>query len=154
ERLFFSTLNSLSSRTGLETLGQISDLLHGLATDAPTALRQFVTGVPAQIAGSYVPMGGLLPGVEQAFDPYLRQAPAGDFGAAIARNIPGLAGNVPARLDILGQPMANPQQGLASLLPIRRTAGAPSPILQAYEQAGVPVGQAPQKVDYGPFSEV
>jgi hypothetical protein len=154
ERLLFNTVNMLASRTGLETMGQISDMLHGLATDAPTALRQYGAGLIGNIAGSYVPMSGLLHGIERATDPTLRQPPPGDIGAALASRLPGFAETVQPRLDVLGRPMQNPQQGLASLVPTRLAPGEPSPILDALQRTGVGISAPPQKVNYGPFDEI
>jgi hypothetical protein len=162
ERLLFNTLNMLGSRTGLEQLGQISDLLHLGATNAPAAATQFASGEPAQILGSYVPMSGLLRGVERVTDPYLRQVPQGrtladvpgELGATLARGIPGLAQTLQPQLDVLGRPMVNPSQGLAAMLPVRQTPGAPSDILAAYERTNTPVGQAPQTIDYGPYGQI
>jgi murein DD-endopeptidase MepM/ murein hydrolase activator NlpD len=165
ERLGGAVLNSLASRTGMETMGQISDLLHGLATDAPTAVNQLAMGLGGNLLGSYVPMSGLLRGVERGTDPYLRQAlpPAasvglaglpGAIGQSVAEGIPGLAQNVPARVDVLGRPMTNPQQGLAALLPIRQTPGQPSSVLDALQYAGVGVSAPPKTINYGPYDQI
>jgi hypothetical protein len=154
ERLFAGTLDMLTSRTGLETLGQISDMIHGLGTDAPTAMRQFGTGIAANMLGGYVPMAGLLRGVARGTDPLMRQPAPGDVGAAIAQNIPVLRQQVQPRIDVLGQTVANPQAGLGALLPTRLGAGAPNPIAAAYERTNTPLGPAPQTIDYGPYGQV
>ena len=154
ERMLGHTAEMLASPTGLDTLGQIGELIHGFGTNPPQAIRQYGTGIVGNILGSYVPMSGTLRGIERATDPLQRQAPQGDILGAVAQGIPGLGQTVQPRVDVLGRNMPNPQQGLGTFLPARLGAGQSSPILAAMGGAGVAPAAAPQTIPYGPYDEV
>jgi hypothetical protein len=73
---------------------------------------------------------------------------------SVAENIPGARQQLPAAVDVLGRPVANPLQGLGELLPARAAAGQASPVLQAYQNAGVAPTAAPSSIPYGPTNEI
>jgi hypothetical protein len=154
ERLFAGTVNMLTSRTGLETLGQLSDMIHTAAQDPEQAKAQFGTGLVANTLSGYVPMAGPLRDIAKATDPLMRQPPQGDLGAALGQNIPFLREQVQPRLDVLGRAVANPQQGLGAILPARLGAGAESPIASAMARVGAAPSAVPLTVPYGPSHEV
>src|SRR5262249_18535460 len=82
QRLFFGTLDLLASRTGLETLGQISNMIHGFAEDPSQAMRQYGTGLVANLIGNWVPGAGTLRGLARMSDVTARQPSPGDLGQA------------------------------------------------------------------------
>jgi hypothetical protein len=154
-RLLANTVDMLGSRTGLETIGQMVDMMHSFQQNPAQAMRQYGTGAIAGTLGSYVPMSGLLRGVARATDPLMRQPPPGDVGAAIAQNIPGLREQVqPMLSSVSGQPVPNPQQGPAAFLPTRLGAGTPGPIETAMASAGVAPSAVPQTINYGPYDQI
>lgn len=154
ERLFANTVNMLASRTGLPTLAQVSDLISGAAADPAKAMLQGGASLVGNIAGSYVPMSGALRSVAQMTDPMMRQPAQGDVGQAIEANLPVLRQQVPPRVDVLGQQVANPQAGLGVLLPSRLGAGEESPIAAAMGRTGVAPSAVPATIPYGPANEI
>ena len=153
-RLLANTADMLASRTGIATIGQISDMLQGFQQNPVQAARQYGTGAIANTAGGFVPMSGLVRGVARATDPYMRQPPPGDVGQALMQNIPGLRQQVMPELSTLGQPIPNPQQGLAAFLPTRLGAGTAGPIETAMAAAGAAPSATPQTVAYGPYDQI
>jgi murein DD-endopeptidase MepM/ murein hydrolase activator NlpD len=154
-RLLGNTVDMLGSRTGLETIGQLVDMMHAFKTDPAQAMRQYGTGMVAGTLGSYVPMSGLLRGVARATDVSMRQPPPGDIGQALEANIPGLRQQVmPELSNVSGQPIPNPQQGLAAFLPTRLAAGSPGAIETSMAAAGVAPSAVPQTINYGPYDQI
>jgi flagellum-specific peptidoglycan hydrolase FlgJ len=92
-------------------------------------------------ASSFVPFGAAGRSVEQVTDPYQRATNLGNplmqAGERAASNIPGLAGTLPTRNDVLGRPMRN--QFGAGWLPANISAGQHDPTLDALDAAGVTV---------------
>ena len=148
------TLSMVTSPTGIETIGNIASLVHGLSTGAPEEFQSGGASTIANLASSWVPGSSTLRSAELATDPLQRQAPPNDVLGKIATGIPGLAQGVQPRLDALGRHIPNPQQGLGAFVPWRPGAGQDSPILAAMGRAGVAPSATPQTVPYGPYDEV
>jgi soluble lytic murein transglycosylase-like protein len=150
----------LASATPMRTFADLYDALQSGGV-AATGLRG-ATDVASSILGGLVPGSGLVRSIAQMSDPTQRQALAAQttqqvpqsIAENVAQNIPGLRENLPARVDVLGRPLANPQQGLGELVPVRTAAGTPSPILAAMQSAGVAPAATPDKIPYGPMGEI
>jgi flagellum-specific peptidoglycan hydrolase FlgJ len=150
--------HQLASATPMRTFANIYDALQSNASVPLTAAADIASGV----LGAAVPESGLVRSVAQMTDPYQRQVITPrttqelvqSVVSNVAQNIPGLRETLPQRVDVLGRPIQNPQQGLGELSPFRAAPGVPSPILQAYERAGAAPPGAPQTVPYGPYSEI
>jgi len=154
ERLVAGTMEMLGSRTGLETIGRVWDLMHTAGSDVPTAMKQGGASLVGGIAGSYVPMSAALGSLARATDPLMRQPAPGDVGQSIAQNIPGLREQLEPRVDVLGRTVTNPQQALGALLPARLGAGEENPIAAAMGHVGVAPASVPQTIPYGPYDEI
>ena len=139
----------MSDATGLRTLGQIYEVLHGGA-NAGNVAAQFI----GQTAGGFVPESGLVRHLVSAADPYARQPQRGDIGEVIAQGLPGgtpLVGgrtDLPVRLNELGQPETNPQAGLGVFVP-RTGVGQVSPIMTMLGDVGLSPPSAPKTVRVG-----
>jgi hypothetical protein len=139
--------------TNMVWLQGLTDIL--AATDA----RDPTSGLPnylARTALRYTPGAAVARTVASSEDSYQRRpsrsADVG-FGEAFdqvaAQSVPsGLAALSPVgtrqdlrpRLDVLGRPVENTQQGIAAVLP-RITRGQQDPIINAFEQAGVDISR-------------
>jgi hypothetical protein len=90
----------------------------------------------------------------QVLSPQTSQQLPQSIAENVLQNIPGLRENLPARQDVLGQPLANPLQGLGELLPVRTAAGTPSAVTAAMQSAGVAPSATPASIPYGPANEI
>ncbi|HEX6786962.1 MAG TPA: hypothetical protein VF076_07175 [Acidimicrobiales bacterium] len=120
-------------------------LLH-LLDDPSQTLASFA----GQYAGQYVP--GVVRQTLTGMDPYSRRAGrVADVGflPAIGQAAEASSGvgrqALPAAQDILGRDVANPRQGLASFAP-RVGTDRPDPIIQAYVDAGLNIGDPPKQL--------
>jgi len=127
----------LTNETWLRGVAQITDALN-----TPGSAGDKLTRLVANTAESFVPESALGGNVEQATDPYAREAARGDILQQIQAKYPGLAGQLPAQVSLLGQPVQNPNQGLGVLVPTGR--GQPSPTIGLLTDAGVALGAAPK----------
>src|SRR5215472_15735049 len=150
----------LASATPMRTFANLYDALQSGGV-AATGLRG-VTDVASSMLGGLVPESGLVRSIAQMTDPTQRQAltaqTTGQVPQSIAenlmQNIPRLRENLPARQDVLGRALANPQLGLGEMLPVRTAPGTPSPILAAMQSAGVAPSATPDTIPYGPMNEI
>ena len=159
-RLVSEVGSQLAGATPMRTFANLYDALQsgGASSAGYTAGRNMASSV----LGGLVPESGLVRSVAQMTDPAQRQVVSPSTLAqvppsvlqSVAENIPGARENLPVSVDMLGRPVANPLQGLGELLPARAAPGAPSPVLQAYQQAGVALAAAPASIPYGPTMEV
>ncbi len=139
----------MSDATGLRTLGQIYEVLHGGANAANVAAQFF-----GQMAGGFVPESAAVRGLVSATDPYARQPQKGDIGEVIAQGLPGgtpgIGGrtDLPVRLNELGQPEANPQAGLGIFVP-RTGTGTVSPVMTLLGSEGLSPPSAPKTARVG-----
>jgi soluble lytic murein transglycosylase-like protein len=139
----------MSDATGLRTLGQMYEVLHGGANAANVA-AQF----GGQLAGGFVPESALVRGLVSAADPYARQPQRGDIGEVIAQGLPGgtpITGgrtDLPVRLNEMGQPEVNPQAGLGVFVP-RTGTGQVSPVMTLLGSVGLSPPSAPKSVRVG-----
>ncbi len=139
----------MSDATGLRTLGQIYEVLHGGANAANVAAQFF-----GQMAGGFVPESAAVRGLVSAADPYARQPQKGDIGEVIAQGLPGgtpgIGGrtDLPVRLNELGQPETNPQAGLGIFVP-RTGTGTVSPVMTLLGSEGLSPPSAPKTVRAG-----
>jgi soluble lytic murein transglycosylase-like protein len=139
----------MGDATGLRTLGQMYEVLHGGANAANVA-AQF----GGQLVGGFVPESALVRGLVSAADPYARQPQRGDISEVIAQGLPGgtpITGgrtDLPVRLNELGQPEANPQAGLGVFVP-RTGTGQVSPVMTLLGSVGLSPPIAPKTVRVG-----
>jgi len=152
----------LMSATPLRTFANLYDTLQGGSASTSAAGLQAAGDIASSVAGGLVPMSGLVRSVAQMTDPTARQVLTPrtaqelpqSITQSVQQNIPGLREALPARQDILGRAMANPVAGLGELLPARAAAGTPSPVLEAYQRAGVAPSAPPPTIPYGSAFEI
>lgn len=129
----------VSNETWLRSVAQITD---ALKTEGGAA--QKLETLAANMAESFVPQTALVRNVEQATDPYVRQAVKGDLVGRLATAYPGLAGTQPIRQSLTGEPVMNPNQGVGIFAPTGR--GTPDPVIQLFGNAGMGVPPPPTHV--------
>jgi hypothetical protein len=150
----------LVRQTPLKTFSSTYDALTG--GGGAGALYNAPVDMISNVLGGLVPESAIVRTAAQAGDPNQRRVlqpktldevlPA--ILQNVQQNIPGVREQLPTRLDVLGRDVANPQQGLASVLPMRAAAGQPSPILAAMGGAGVAPSSAPSSIPYGPNAQI
>lgn len=96
-----------------------------------------------------VPFGAAINTVGQATDPVLRQPEKGDVAGAVQARLPGAREALPAQQDVLGRDVANPQQGLGAVLPVRASPERPSSVLRALREANVDIPEPPKTISNG-----
>jgi hypothetical protein len=134
-----------SDQTGLSGLADLHDMLDSNAGGGSP-------GYLARTAIRYAPYGGGSRAVANMLDPTARKADrpsdsttwGESFGQNVATAIPGARGSVPAAQDVLGREMANPQSGLGAIIP-KTTVETPDPVIQAFQSAGIDIGDPPEK---------
>jgi hypothetical protein len=152
---------SMASASPMRTLADLYDAV-GSGSSATGAALGAASSLGSRVLGGVVPESGLVRSIAQMTDPSTRQAlypktleqlPQA-IQENVAQNIPGLREQLPARVDALGRAMPNPLQGLGELSPFRAAAGVSSPILKAYQDAGVGLSAAPPSISFGPTHEI
>lgn len=147
ERYVKSMFELMGSEAGLTQLTDMVDTLTSGA--AANAGGQALGGV----AQGFLPMSGALRSIASMTDPYQREPqslnPLTIAAQSVAENIPGLRQMVPLRQGPLGEPLPNPQAGVAGIAPMPTRQVAGNPILAAYGVAGETLPQPPQAIGYG-----
>lgn len=151
----------LAAATPMRTLADLSDALQSGSSATGAALGA-ASSLGSRVLGGLMPESGLVRSIAQMTDPSQRQTlypqTLGQLPQSVLenvqQNIPGLNQQLPARVDALGRALPNPLQGLGELSPFKAASGVSSPILQAYENAGVGLQGAPSTISFGPTHEI
>jgi len=150
----------LASATPMRTFANLYDALQSNSVTGVglTAAADVASG----IAGGAVPMSGLVRSIAEMTDPTQRQTLSAALPQElpqsvverVQQNIPGVREALPARVDVLGRPVSNPQQGLGGISPLRGAPGTPNAILDLMQKAGVAPSGAPPTVPLGSAFEI
>jgi hypothetical protein len=120
----------------------------------PTSGSSFGERQLEQVLATFVPFGAAINTLGQATDPLMRVNERGDITGALQARVPGLRETVPAQQDVLGQPVPNPQQGLAAVSPLRVSPERPSSVLGALRAANIDVPAPPKTITRGRYKDI
>lgn len=138
----------LTEQSYLQGIGNIFKVLD--QQSGPTYGEKLLEGT----LGTVVPYGAAINTVGQATDPTLRAPEKGDVASALQARFPGVRESVPAKQDVLGRDVPNPQQGLAALSPVKANPIGDDSVLKALLDAGIDVPEPPKDVTLGKFKNV
>lgn len=99
----------------------------------------------ARQVASFIPAG--VANVAEGIDPVVRH-PDG-IAQTVQSRVPGLTGNVPASLDISGQPLQRPASALGGANPFPVTTAKNDPVLSELARLGVATPQMPKTLKVG-----
>ncbi len=133
----------LTEQSYLQGIGNIFKVLDQQA--GPTYGEKLLEGTLSTV----VPYGAAINTLGQATDPLVRQPEKGDVGSALQARFPGARESVPARQDAMGRDVQNPQQGLASAVPLRTSPAKKDSVVRALLDAGVDIPEPPKTVSNG-----
>lgn len=102
-----------------------------------------------QTLATLVPFGSALNTIGQATDTVVRAPEKGDVVGALQARIPGLREQLPAKQDVMGRDVANPQRGLGAAQPLRISPEKNDTVVRALLDAGVDVPEPPKTVSDG-----
>ena len=141
-----------AERAGATTADQAASALH--AGGAMLTESSYLRALPmlgeasrggaglARLGAGMVPVPGVVRAAESATDPYQREART--LPAMVQSRIPGIAEQLPVRLDALGRPMANDQSVAGALGLSRGSDVIHTPAVDSAARYGVAIGYPSQ----------
>lgn len=125
---------NLTSKTFLEGITGVLQAVH----DPERYGSSFLNGFSGLVVPAFVAQFARVP------DPYQRDVR--NFGEAVQSRIPGLREELPVKRDILGEPRANPAEGLSGVLGIATTPAKQNVLQQEISDIGFQYTPVPKAI--------